>query len=101
MKIVYLLESAGLWGGVGGLLPLTDLLSEFRDSIAPTMHVDQRFLGSKVWPLVRRSILVHDSLHRIPHSRPFPKGSELPDGQHVGSRRKHKTVPIRIPVPRH
>lgn len=75
---------AGLWGGVGGRLPIADLRRAFRVRAAPTMHLDQWFLRQTVWPLIRDHALTHDSHHRVLGAVPFPEGSELPPGRHVG-----------------
>ena len=76
---------AGLWGGVGGVLPpLTGLLQEFRPPSLANWHVDQWFLRQMVWPTARTSCLIHDSKFRALGARDFPAGSELPPGRHVG-----------------
>jgi len=76
---------AGLWGGVGGVLPpLTGLLAEFRPPSLANWHVDQWFLRQMVWPTARTSCLIHDSRFRCLGARDFPAGSELPPGRHVG-----------------
>ncbi len=79
------LIQAGLWGGVGGILPpLQDLLRAFVLRHAPTRMVDQAFLGMIVWPTVRQSVLIHDSLYRCFDARPFPAG-EPPPGGYLGA----------------
>lgn len=76
---------AGLWGGVGGVLPpLTSLLNEFRPPSLANWHIDQWFLRQMVWPTARTSCLIHDSRFRCLGARDFPAGSELPPGRHVG-----------------
>jgi len=76
---------AGLWGGVGGMLPpLPTLLARFTLRQAPTRMVDQVFLAHWVWPTVRQSVLVHDSLYRCFGARLFPT-TEAPPGGYLGA----------------
>ena len=76
---------AGMWGGIGGVLPpLQTLLKGFQSTSLANWHVDQWFLRAQVWPTVRQSCLIHDSKFSAFGSRDFPTGSDLPDGQHVG-----------------
>ena len=76
---------AGLWGGVRGALPeLPPLYQPYLEDPARTRTCDQRFLREVAWPIVRQSHCSHDSLFRVLDSRPFPAGSELPAGRHVG-----------------
>ena len=52
---------AGMWGGVGAILPpLNELLSKFRVDALENWHLDQWFLRQMVWPTVRQSCLIHD-----------------------------------------
>jgi hypothetical protein len=78
---------AGMWGGVGGLLPnLADQAVQYYETHETKWRwVDQDFLRDCVWPLVKNSSLSHDSQYLFgPNARPFPAGSELPNGDHVG-----------------
>lgn len=76
---------AGLWGGVGGVLPpVTELLSAFRNFRAASPTFDQDLLRFMVWPTARQSCLIHDSHFDCLDSRPFPKVGRLPAGMHVG-----------------
>ena len=76
---------AGLWGGVRGALPpLRPLYRPYLEDAAKTDHCDQRFLREAVWPTVRHSACIHDSLFRVLGARPFPHGASLPQGRHVG-----------------
>ena len=45
---------------------------------------DQVFLRQEVWPRIRPVALAHDSVFQIARSRPFPEGSDLAPGRHVG-----------------
>ncbi|MDF1815031.1 MAG: hypothetical protein P1V20_22700 [Verrucomicrobiales bacterium] len=76
---------AGMWGGVGGVLPsLNQLLSEFKPNVKATETYDQLFLRLAVWPTISQSILIHDSAFDTPGSIPFPKYGNLPPGKHIG-----------------
>jgi len=77
---------AGMWGGVGGVLPSIETLREnFNPTNPPTRTYDQALLRSCVWPVVRQSVLSHDSVYTgCIGSVPFPKMGKLPAGQHVG-----------------
>ena len=76
---------AGMWGGVGGVLPpLQTLLKDFKTSALANWHLDQWFLRSQAWPTARQSCLIHDSKFQALGAKDFPAGSELPQGHHVG-----------------
>jgi hypothetical protein len=77
---------AGMWGGVGNILPSPGEL--FRASTGWRVendHVDQDILTETVWPTIRGSILIHDSIFTgTLGSVPFPPFGELPEGSHIG-----------------
>ena len=77
---------AGMWGGVGGVLPsIGEIRENFRSDTAPTRTYDQIVLRNCVWPVVRQSVLAHDSVYTGSlGSVPFPETGQLPSGQHVG-----------------
>ena len=78
---------AGLWGGVGGILPIGKLITDFTRSGAGgaiVRTIDQIFLRRMVWPLVRGSLMTHDDRHRVLGARDFPSHATLPAGRHVG-----------------
>lgn len=76
---------AGMWGGVGGLLPsLATLQAAFKPERVANRNQDQEFLGQMVWPRIRDSVLVHDRWFSNFAARPFPPGSELGGNRHVG-----------------
>lgn len=76
---------AGMWGGVGGLLPsLATLQAAFKPDRVANRNQDQEFLGKMVWPRIRHSVLVHDRWFSNFDARPFPPGSELGGNRHVG-----------------
>jgi len=57
------LISAGMWGGIAGILPdLNQSLKIFqsKNQLLETPNADQIFLREVVWPCIRNSILVHD-----------------------------------------
>lgn len=77
---------AGMWGGAsGGLPPVRELRESFRPNTAPTRTFDQVFLRECVWPIVRQSVLIHDSVYTGSlGSRDFPLPGRLPKPFHVG-----------------
>jgi len=76
---------AGMWGGTCGVLPpLSKLRAAFKPRHMATSQLDQWFLGDVVWPLIKPSCFVHDSLFRSFGAVPFPDLGKLPAGQHVG-----------------
>jgi tetratricopeptide (TPR) repeat protein len=89
---------AGLWGGVGGVLPpLGDMLKTFKPPSLANWHLDQWFLRQCVWPTARQSCLIHDSRYKALGAVDFPDGSDLPPGQHVGQDASvHEAMPGRV-----
>jgi hypothetical protein len=83
---------AGLWGGVRGALPpLGPQIAAFLASEAsrdareyPERTLDQRFLREMVWPIVRQSAHVHDSIFRYRGAVDFPTYGRRASGRHVG-----------------
>lgn len=78
---------AGMWGGVRGALPpivpwARDYLASRRDLVGRT--ADQEFLRDRVWPIMRSSVMIHDSLFAFGERRDFPAACQLPAGFHVG-----------------
>lgn len=77
---------AGMWGGVGGILPAPSGLMRARTFWREeTSHIDQDLLSETVWPAIRRNVLIHDSIFApCPGSVAFPPfGMPLP-GHHIG-----------------
>jgi hypothetical protein len=75
---------AGMWGGLGGVLPpLEPLIESYKSGVLETPNWDQWFLRDRVWPSVRKHSLVHDRLFGTEGSHPFP-GSEPLGNLHVG-----------------
>lgn len=89
---------AGLWGGVRGALPpLAPQIAAFlareatRDAREyPERTLDQRFLREVVWPIVRQSVHVHDSIFRYGGAVDFPPYGRRASGRHVG---QNESVP--------
>ncbi len=75
---------AGMWGGIAGVLPDMAVMADAKIDDYGGRWADQIFLRREIWPRIRNIALTHDSHYRIGDSRPFPPGSELPAGQHVG-----------------
>ena len=49
-----------------------------------TRTADQKFLGEIVWPLIKDSCLIHDSVYRLFGAKDFPTCGALPPGRHLG-----------------
>jgi hypothetical protein len=76
---------AGMWGGVGNILPpFQQLHDAFSSNKLVTNAIDQWFLRQMVWPIVRQSCLIHDSNFQVFGSRDFPVVGQLPPDKHVG-----------------
>jgi tetratricopeptide (TPR) repeat protein len=77
---------AGMWGGVGGILPAPPaLLRAYTAWRMENDHVDQDLLTETVWPVIRRDVLIHDSIFQpCLGSVPFPPFGDLPPGHHIG-----------------
>ena len=77
---------AGMWGGVGGILPApVELLRHYSAWRVENDHVDQDVLSETVWPAVRDNILIHDSVFTgAIGSVAFPPYGALLPGYHIG-----------------
>jgi hypothetical protein len=77
---------AGTWGGIGNILPSpTELLRSSTGWRISNEHIDQDILTDTVWPTIRHSILIHDSIFTgTLRSVPFPPFGQLPAGTHIG-----------------
>lgn len=77
---------AGMWGGVGGILPNVDtLFNNRRGWRTEGNHIDQDLLSETVWPAIRGHALIHDSVFTgCLGSVPFPPYGDLPPGHHIG-----------------
>jgi tetratricopeptide (TPR) repeat protein len=77
---------AGMWGGVGNILPSpTELFRASTSWRVENDHIDQDILSDTVWPAIHHSILIHDSIFTgTLGSVPFPPFGQLPAGSHVG-----------------
>jgi tetratricopeptide (TPR) repeat protein len=79
------LVNAGLWGGVTGILPpVGQLLKQFKLSGPPSRMVDQQFLNDMVWPTIKQSILIHDSIYTAFSPDPFPASAANQATQNLG-----------------
>ncbi len=77
---------AGMWGGVANILPPTEtLMQSYKAWRVENDHVDQDVLSETVWPTIRHSCLIHDSVFTgCLGSVPFPPFGDCPPGRHVG-----------------
>jgi hypothetical protein len=77
---------AGMWGGVGGILPPpAALMQAYTAWRVENDHVDQDVLSETVWPTIRRDVLIHDSIFTgCLGSVPFPPFGQSPPGSHIG-----------------
>jgi hypothetical protein len=77
---------AGLWGGIARILPpVPQLVQGFAyNPITESRTADQLFLGRVVWPMIKGSCMIHDSVYRTFGARDFPAGADLLPGRHVG-----------------
>ncbi len=81
----------GMWGGLGGQIP--DIRSWVRDwGRFEGMGTDQDFLGRRLWPLVRRDCLQHNSWPSFWGGQEFPS-PPLPEGAFVGMQHFDVTAP--------
>ncbi|MEX2630948.1 MAG: hypothetical protein WD341_13515 [Tistlia sp.] len=92
---------AGLWGGVGGVLPpVAELVRDFTPFRAANLHFDQDLLRIVAWPTVRQSVLIHDSYFDCLGSEPFPALGRLPPGWRVGQTWTGRQVKAEEPIDR-
>ncbi len=85
---------AGMWGGVGGILPnIRELIDQH--FTGTSKFSDQTFLAEWVWPLIKDSVLVHDAHYPCFDARPFPSGDLAESDIHVGA-----GVPVSMDPPR-
>lgn len=76
---------AGMWGGVGGILPdLEKHWQPYLEDAKGTMTRDQTFLAGVIWPVVRQSVLIHDGVFGALGAKPFPAHAAMREGFHVG-----------------
>jgi tetratricopeptide (TPR) repeat protein len=78
---------AGMWGGVAGLLPnlAEEAVRYYETHETKWRWVDQDFLRDRVWTVIKNHTLTHDGEYLFgSDAHPFPEGSELPEGDHVG-----------------
>lgn len=77
---------AGMWGGVGNVLPPTGrLMQAYTAWRVENNHVDQDVLSETVWPTIRGHCLIHDSKFTgCLGSVPFPPYGLVPPGMHIG-----------------
>lgn len=76
----------GMWGAVKGAIPSMRKLIEDWDGIKFGYDSDQQFLRDKVWPLVKKYALQHDTCCRgsFPGSKPLPSPLSYKNLRFVG-----------------
>lgn len=75
---------AGMWGGLGGVLPpIAPLIADYKPGTMETPNWDQWFLRDRIWPSIRAHALVHDRCFHDGDSLPFP-GLPPRGNLHVG-----------------
>ena len=81
---------AGLWGGITGAIPgLYQSARRYFDTV--TVHdrkLDQNFLNTNIWPLLKQDVLIHDTYFGNFGAVLFPDLGRLPAGRHVGQSQK-------------
>ena len=77
---------AGMWGGVGNILPgPVELMRHYTAWRVENDHVDQDMLAETVWPTIRNDVLIHDSIYTgALGSVPFPPFGHSIPGNHIG-----------------
>jgi len=80
---------AGMWGGVAGMLPnIRQQVQDFQSNNAISKlgvhNLDQQFLRSKIWPMIKGSLMQHDSVFGFKGARPFPTVGAIEPIRHVG-----------------
>lgn len=76
---------AGMWGGVAGVLPqIKEEMEPYLTLYNKTANSDQLYLREKIWPIIRQSVLNHDSFFTANQAVPYPKEAQLPKIFHVG-----------------
>jgi hypothetical protein len=98
---------AGMWDGLGGVLPpLAPLMESYRSKAVETPNWDQWFLRDSIWPSIRHVTLVHDRMFETAGSLPFP-GADPHGNLHVGQnefavrkeQQAEELAPFRASVP--
>ncbi|NTV20561.1 MAG: hypothetical protein HGA57_04135 [Chlorobium limicola] len=75
---------AGMWGGVGGVLPdLQPMADMFYNKAQKERTIDQQFLRWCIWPLIREEHLAHDEYFRFGNAVPFPRLGRNPSDMPV------------------
>lgn len=79
---------AGMWGAhrgnIGGIRKRIIGFCGALPKIGNYLHADQHFLRSVVWPIARKSVLVHDRYFSFLAPRRYDADYELPARMHIG-----------------
>jgi Tfp pilus assembly protein PilF len=87
---------AGMWGGIGGILPPpSDLVRAWTRWRVEGDHIDQDILSDTIWPTIRASVLIHDSVFTgTLGGLPFPPYGAPSPGSYIGQNAfQHFTPP--------
>ncbi len=77
---------AGMWGGrVASGLGMKARIRNYLDRhLDHAYGIDQEFLRTEVWPVIKSKSLTHDSYYKLAETRPFPIGGKGDEQAHVG-----------------
>ena len=79
---------AGMWGGaVGTIDGISDRIDRYLNARSRTLFdttLDQQFLRTEIWPLIRGSVLMHDGQFAFGTPRDFPSVGTIHPRKHVG-----------------
>jgi len=63
---------AGMWGGKVGVLPNIIKMLECFENDRAEKWIDQSFLGTMIWPMIKDHALGHDDYYHYYNAQPFP-----------------------------
>lgn len=79
---------AGMWGARrGNISGMCDRILEYDKStriIANNIHKDQHFLREQIWPIMKGSVCIHDSMFNFMNPHRYDPRTELPSHRHIG-----------------
>lgn len=76
---------AGMWGGVGGVLPnMKNLIQNYDTKNIFTPNIDQWFLRDCIWKYVKSSLITHDRFFNFMQPLAWPSYKIPSHSKHVG-----------------